>query len=293
MNNQGQKQRFDFGSLDDTYVPVGLASTSRNSLLGRSSRLLIKVVFTNAETFVFPKGHPTVAFTEDQISSILKVVADETVRASCSAMENLIQKASELNLGSRSNRNVTPSRLDCRSTGRTGSVTSGYLSDTRGAIRTDDDFSSIGYSYETEGMTPINLPPRGDDVPSCSYDAHQSDLANDGADSPGWQTLAALKAEALQDQDRITRRSRSKPTAGSSGSKDRRRVTRSCKIMKEACFKGMELTRTFVSGPVDSRWNKYKLYCQICKANISIYGKGAREILRHHSTEKHLKKDQR
>ena len=55
----------------------------------------------------------------------------------------------------------------------------------------------------------------------------------------------------------------------------------------------MEWTKTFVPGPVDPRWNPYKFYCQICKANISIYGKGAREILRHHSTEKHLRKDQR
>ena len=46
-------------------------------------------------------------------------------------------------------------------------------------------------------------------------------------------------------------------------------------------------------GPVDPRWNLYKFYCQICKANISIYGKGAREILRHYATEKHLRKDQR
>ena len=55
----------------------------------------------------------------------------------------------------------------------------------------------------------------------------------------------------------------------------------------------MEWTRTFVSGPVDPKWNRYKFYCQICKANISIYVKGAREILRHHSSEKHLQKDQR
>ena len=63
--------------------------------------------------------------------------------------------------------------------------------------------------------------------------------------------------------------------------------------MKEAYVKGMEWTRTFVSGPVDPRWNKYKFYCQICKANISIYSKGARENLRHYSTEKHLRNDQR
>ena len=63
--------------------------------------------------------------------------------------------------------------------------------------------------------------------------------------------------------------------------------------MKEAYFRGMEWTRSFVSGPVDPRWNKYKFYCQICKANVSIYSKGAREILRHYATEKHLRKDQR
>ena len=63
--------------------------------------------------------------------------------------------------------------------------------------------------------------------------------------------------------------------------------------MKEACFKGMEWTKTFVSGPIDPRWNPYKFYCQICKGNISIYGRGAHEILRHHATERHLRKDQR
>ena len=58
--------------------------------------------------------------------------------------------------------------------------------------------------------------------------------------------------------------------------------------MKEAYLRVMEWTETFVYGPGDPRWNSYN-FGQICKANISIYGKGAREILRHHSTEKHLR----
>ena len=61
----------------------------------------------------------------------------------------------------------------------------------------------------------------------------------------------------------------------------------------KAYLKGLEWTHTFVCGPVDPKWNRYKFYCQICKANISIYAKGAREILRHHSSEKHLRKDKR
>ena len=60
--------------------------------------------------------------------------------------------------------------------------------------------------------------------------------------------------------------------------------------MKEAYFKGMEGTRTFVSGPVDPKWNRYNFYCQICTANISIYSKGAREILKHHAIERHLRR---
>ena len=55
----------------------------------------------------------------------------------------------------------------------------------------------------------------------------------------------------------------------------------------------MPWTRTFVSGPVDPKWNKHKIYCQICKCNVSIRAKGPKEILRHFATERHLRKDQR
>ena len=70
-------------------------------------------------------------------------------------------------------------------------------------------------------------------------------------------------------------------------------MSRSSKILRDEMLDGMAWTRTFVSGPMDPRWNLYKFYCQICKGNISIYGRGAKEILRHHSTERHLRKDQR
>ena len=114
------------------------------------------------------------------------------------------------------------------------------------------------------------------------------------ADSPGSQTIAALKREAAQDRQHRSRapKGRFKPSSFKSPGA-RKKVSRTCKVMKEAYFKGKEWTRTFVSGPVDPKWNQYKFYCQICKANISIYSKGAREILRHHSTGKHLRKDQR
>ena len=70
-------------------------------------------------------------------------------------------------------------------------------------------------------------------------------------------------------------------------------MTRACKIMNEEYFEGIAWTRTFVSGQMDPKWNSYKFFGQTCKGNISIYSKGAREILRHNATERHLRKDQR
>ena len=55
----------------------------------------------------------------------------------------------------------------------------------------------------------------------------------------------------------------------------------------------MPWNRTFVSGPMDPKWNPHKIYCQICKCNVSIRAQGKKEILRHFSTERHLQKDQR
>ena len=56
---------------------------------------------------------------------------------------------------------------------------------------------------------------------------------------------------------------------------------------------GMACTRTFVSGPMDPRRDPYKFYFQICKGNISIYGRGGKEKARDHSTELHLRNDHR
>ena len=44
---------------------------------------------------------------------------------------------------------------------------------------------------------------------------------------------------------------------------------------------------------MDPKWNLHKKYCQISKCNVSTRAKGPNEILRHYSTERHLRKDQR
>ena len=65
------------------------------------------------------------------------------------------------------------------------------------------------------------------------------------------------------------------------------------KVMKDAYFKGILWTRTFVTGPLDPIHNKYKFFCMLCKTNVSIYSKGACEFLRHYKTEGHLRRDQK
>ena len=282
----------DISDSGSTIGPTTMQGATKNTGLRTSGRALIKEFFSESETFNLPKGHPVIAFTGDQISAVLKVVAEETARTTQDAMERLISQVNELN--------IPPGSSGAQSTGRaTGlgkryrpSICSGRYSDTSGAIQSDDDFSSIGYSFEGQETSEIAHPQAGT-VPSCSREIQTAGPSVFEAGSPGEQTLASLKAEAMKDKGTRSRNRQGRFVQSATSQGTRRKVTRSGKIMKEAYFKGMEWTRTFVSGPVHPRWNPYKFHCQICKSNVSIYGKGAREILRHHSTEKHLRKDQR
>ena len=224
---------------------------------------------------------------------MLKVVADEAVRSSIKSIENLIHQVSRLNLGP--SRQIPGGRATPRASlaGSQSEYASGVASDTSGALRSDDEFVSIGYSYEHSDPEshPFTPPPAG--PTGCSQaDAKSKDNLLQ-MDSPGTETLACLKAEAVAEKTKTKSRKKPRKARVMGGEGSRHRVARSSKIMKESFFKGMEWTKTFVSGPVDHRWNPHKFYCQIRKGNFSIYGRAAREILRHHATDRHLRKDQR
>ena len=62
--------------------------------------------------------------------------------------------------------------------------------------------------------------------------------------------------------------------------------------MREEFFAKIGWTRSFISGPADPMHNPYMVWCHMCK-NFSIRSKGTMEILWHHRTEKHLRRDQR
>ena len=63
--------------------------------------------------------------------------------------------------------------------------------------------------------------------------------------------------------------------------------------MREEFFSKIGWTRFFLSGPADPLHNPHMVWCHMCKKNFSVKTKGVVEILRHHRTEKHLRKDQR
>ena len=63
--------------------------------------------------------------------------------------------------------------------------------------------------------------------------------------------------------------------------------------MREEFFSQIGWTRPFISGPADPLHNPHMVWCHMCKKNFSIKTKGTVEILRHHRTEKHLRRDQR
>ena len=75
--------------------------------------------------------------------------------------------------------------------------------------------------------------------------------------------------------------------------KGSRRLTRRGIPMREEFFAKIGWTRSFISGPADPVHNPHMVWCHICKKNSSIKSKGPYEILRHHRTERHLRRNQR
>ena len=104
--------------------------------------------------FFLPPGHPTIALNQGQISQMLKLLADEAVRSSIKSMKNLIQQASRMILGtcpvpsSTSRATLSSMSVGTNHAGSQFGFTFGHSSDTSEALRTDDDFASIGFVYE-------------------------------------------------------------------------------------------------------------------------------------------------
>ena len=148
LDLQSRQLNVESSDAESAFTTVGLPVVSRSQSLKPTSRALIKVHFQTNEHFNFPQGHPVIAFTEEQFSSVLKIVADETVKSSQDMLEGIIQQTRRLTLEATTSNKATPTSLGDGQHQRSRSATPGQLSDTSGALQSDHEFSSIGYSYE-------------------------------------------------------------------------------------------------------------------------------------------------
>ena len=114
MDLKSRQLNVDSSDAESAFTTVGLPVVSRSQSLKPTSRALIKEHFQTNEPFNFPQGHPVIAFTEDQLSSVIKIVADETVRASQDMLEGIIQQTRRLTLEATTSNMATPKSLDGR-----------------------------------------------------------------------------------------------------------------------------------------------------------------------------------
>ena len=82
-------------------TPVRVPEEPKTLPLGGSCRALIKEYFGNNDPERLPPGHPVIVFTEGQLGSVLRVVADETACALYDMLENLVYRASRISLSTK------------------------------------------------------------------------------------------------------------------------------------------------------------------------------------------------
>ena len=254
--------------------------------LSSTSRLIFKQCFEETNPTYLSPGHITVALNQDQISSMLRIVADESARASYEMLNSVVVRASQLSLHSprgTSSRKHTQGGLQPGTDTDVGSD-SVITYDTRGGDSSPGFTSDLESNRDFQSSVALPVPPIR---PRETQLAQENFPVSFQCSSPGTETLAALRQEAIKEKGRLPPQVLPKPKRPS---RPRRRIGR---IMKEEYFDSMPWTRVFVSGPLDPKWNPKKIDCQICKCNVSIKSKGPKEILRHYATERHLRNDQR
>ena len=254
--------------------------------LSASARTLINQHFSETNPSILPVGHATVAFNHGKVHSILRAVSTETITSSLHQMKNILEEAIRVGVRSQgASQGPGKQRIKCfrkqtDSPGPDGQDsdigTEGYTS---GALSSEDEFviNSQRTDKEFNVIRPPSPPGQASPLAPGLTPMHQ--VPSPGFCSTDYEPLATLTTDQA--------------SASSPPRKRRRLPGRTGKIMKEAYFKGIQWTRTFVTGPLDPEHNKRKFYCQICKTNVSIFTKDAREIVRHFQCESHFRKDQR
>ena len=282
-------------------------STSRGTrvqlpeLSGRA-RAILKTYFDETNAFRMPPGPTTVTFSEPQVYHLLRVLSDETLRMSYTTIERMIldavrgrptiapSRTGHFQLGARAQ---TPYRY---ADSDSSDAESGQLPivDSEDQSATDygglGDSSTFGESDSAGEMALISATFEASNMQSVAKTtplpapsgfiqtgSQETDFSSQDA------TLSEVRDQALGTKGKQRSKKVNKP----------KRVPQRGVPMREEFFAKIGWTRSFISGPADPLHNPYMVWCHICKKNFSIRTKGTMEILRHHRTQRHLRRDQR
>ena len=284
-----------------TRTAGGSSSQGKLPELSGRSRAILKEYFDLASPIRLPVGHTTIALTEPQMYHLLRTLTDETLRQSLNTMERMVLDAvrgTPTALPSRTSHFQLKGRAQTPGPGsQSDSESDSYLlgtaSDQSGS--SSDDTGGASFYEETDSATEMDLITK-----SFKQTPSQPLVGGIQTDTPNSQQHIGLDAEGSSSQDttlyEMREQAQKDQTEGHSKSrkkKGNKRLSRRGVPMREEFFSKIGWTRSFISGPADPLHNPLTVWCHICKKNFSIKSKGPYEILRHHRTDRHLRRDQR
>ena len=273
-------------------------------LSGRS-RATLKQYFEAEDPYTFPVGQRVVAFTEPQVYHLLRVLTDEAINMTCTTMERMVigaVKGTPVTAPSRTEKFRTRARAPSPGSNRQAGSSSDELSVDLGSqpspqldLSTLQDVSGLSYLEDSDSSMERLLIDRvyNKTAPENLSTASQPGLPHNTTDGETeLQEKSSLDCtlSELRGQSPTQKSRQAVVSARKSKSK---RMPRRGVPMREEFFSKIAWTRSFISGPADPLHNPYMVWCHMCKKNFSIKTKGTVEILRHHRTEKHLRRDQR
>ena len=284
-----------------TRTAGGSSSQGKLPELSGRSRAILKEYFDLASPIRLPVGHTTIALTEPQMYHLLRTLTDETLRQSFNTMERMVLDAvrgTPTALPSRTSHFQLKGRAQTPGPGSQSDSESdsdllGTASDQPGS--SSDDTGGASFYEETDSATEMDLITK-----SFKQTPSQPLVGGIQTDTPNSQQHIELDAEGPSSQDttlyEMREQAQKDQTEGHSKSrkkKGNKRLSRRGVPMREEFFSKIGWTRSFISGPADPLHNPLMVWCHICKKNFSIKSKGPYEILRHHRTDRHLRRDQR
>ena len=284
-----------------TRTAGGSSSQDKLPELSGRSRAILKEYFDLASPIRLPVGHTTIALTEPQMYHLLRTLTDETLRQSFNTMERMVLDAvrgTPTALPSRTSHFQLKGRAQTPGPGSQSDSESdsdllGTASDQPGS--SSDDTGGAFFYEETDSATEMDLITK-----SFKQTPSQPLVGGIQTDTPNSQQHIGLDAEGPSSQDttlyEMREQAQKDQTEGHSKSrkkKGNKRLSRRGVPMREEFFSKIGWTRSFISGPADPLHNPLMVWCHICKKNFSIKSKGPYEILRHHRTDRHLRRDQR